>query len=78
MVNTSANIANLPLVLIVSDEAINVETLSFMLQEQQGIQSDSAIRAINALSLVKDCIKKNQMYKLVLLDYSMPQQDDGL
>ena len=65
--------------LVVDDEAMNVEVLVSMLREM-GIESDSCLGAIFALPIVMDRIKKvqegtAQMYKLVLLDYSMPQMD---
>ena len=58
---------------------MNVEVIVGMLREM-GIESDSCPGAIFALPIVMDRIKKvqagtAQMYKLILLDYSMPQMD---
>ena len=58
---------------------MNVEVIVSMLREM-GIESDSCLGAIFALPLVQERIKKakagtDHMYKLILLDYSMPQMD---
>ena len=73
------DLSECPLVLIVDDEPMNILLMKSML-EDRGIMSDIAISGSAALSLVEDRIKhviegKAVMYRLILLDYSMPEMD---
>ena len=61
------------------DEPINIEILSAML-EQKGYTVDCSSSGIEALYLIKErfaLVKqgKAQMYKLILLDFSIPDLD---
>ena len=67
--------------LVVDDDAMNVEVMTSMLLNQ-GYYSNSSLGAIQALSLINeriDMVKKGaqsaKMYELILLDYSMPDMD---
>ena len=66
-------------VLIVDDEYMNVFCLSGQLKGL-GIKSDTTMISTEALSIFEDRIakvvaRKADMYKLCLLDYSMPEMD---
>ena len=65
--------------LIVDDEALNIEVLKMMLNDQ-GIEVDIAMGGQPALNLIKERVNltlagTHAMYKLILLDYSMPEID---
>jgi CheY-like chemotaxis protein len=67
------------LVLLVDDEQMNIEVIKAMLDEQ-GIAADVALSGSIALSLLEQRCEEvymggAPMYKLVLLDYSMPDMD---
>ena len=68
-----------PLVLIVDDDRMNIEVVSMMLEGQQ-VSSVSAINGRLAVDIVKARIKlvengKAPMFKIILMDYSMPEMD---
>ena len=66
--------------LVVDDEPLNIEILCGML-EARGVMSDRALGGSQAITLFKKRIEQcksdpaTSMYKLVLLDYSMPDMD---
>ena len=73
--------APLPKVLVVDDDAMNVEVLTSMLLNQ-GYYSNSSLGAREGLALIEERIeliktgvKGAKMYELILLDYSMPGMD---
>ena len=66
-------------VLIIDDELINLEVMSGML-ESRNIKSEQATSGPHALALIQQRVQyvtegKTDMYKLFLLDYSMPEMD---
>ena len=67
-------------VLVVDDEPLNIEVMCGML-EFRGLICDHALSGPIALTLFQDRIEQvisgqaNAMYKLVLLDFSMPGMD---
>ena len=66
-------------VLVVDDDRMNIEVMQAMLG-QLGIPSDCAMNGKMAVKLISDrislCEKEEAaMYKIVLLDYSMPDMD---
>ena len=66
-------------VLVIDDELINVEVMQGMLASS-GIKSDQAMSGAQALTLIQQRIQKvkqgdGEMYKIVLLDFSMPEMD---
>lgn len=66
-------------ILIVDDDPMNVEVLKAMLYEKN-IPSDTVLNGKDAMMLVRERLKlvrANQapMYKVILLDYSMPDMD---
>ena len=69
-------------VLVVDDEPLNIEVMCGML-ESKGLTCDSALNGPRALTLFQNRIEQviegkanaNSMYKLVLLDFSMPVMD---
>ena len=68
-----------PLVLVVDDNPFNVEVISLMLKEKQ-VQSVSAYSGREALEIVKARIQlaakaKAPMFKIVIMDYSMPEMN---
>ena len=65
--------------LVVDDEPMNVEVLKAMLQEKC-IPTDTAFNGEDAITLVKERLKlvatdTAPMYKVILMDYSMPDMD---
>ena len=69
-----------PRVLIVDDDLMNIEVISAMLKSR-AIKSDSALNGNEAIKLVQSRIEKVHCgqiasnYKVILLDYSMPEMD---
>ena len=68
-----------PQVLIVDDDPMNIEVMQAML-DQLGITHDCAMNGKMAVKLVEDRIElcrqaEASIYKIVLLDYSMPDTD---
>ena len=62
-------------VLVVDDDVMNNRTLQSML-ENSGVKSDKALNGFSALELVKERINvPGTMYKLLIVDYSMPELD---
>jgi len=73
------DLSEFPLVLIVDDEPMNILLMNSML-EDRGIITDYTTSGSAALSLVENRLKhviegKAVMYRLILLDYSMPEMD---
>ena len=69
-----------PPVLIVDDTQFNIEMVQMQLQAA-GVESDAAPGGQEALDLIntrlEECYKDSgvKMYKVILLDYSMPKMD---
>ena len=68
-----------PHVLIVDDDRMNIEVVSMMLEGQQ-VSSVSAINGEIAVDIVEARIKlfesgEAPMFKIILMDYSMPEMD---
>ena len=68
-----------PLVLIVDDDQMNIEVIKAMLEDQD-VVTDTALSGNAALALVEKRLEavyrgEAPMYKLILLDYSMPEMD---
>ena len=67
-------------VLIVDDDQMNIEVISALLR-QRAIKSDSALNGNEAIKLVQSRIEQvyrgqiASVYKVILLDYSMPEMD---
>ena len=66
-------------VLVIDDELINLEVMQGMLASL-AIQSEQAMSGAQALTLIQKRIQKveqgdGEMYKFVLLDFSMPEMD---
>ena len=62
-------------VLIADDEPFNQMALTGLLQ-QFNLTAEVAIDGVEAIKLVKERLRKGQpMYKLILMDYSMPRMD---
>ncbi len=58
--------------LVVDDDLMNIDVLQAMLHSKN-VKSDRALGGEMVLKLIKDRIASgNEMYKLILLDYSMP------
>ena len=69
----------LPAILIVDDEAMNIEVIQAMI-ENLNHKSDACMSGQEALTLIEARIQQFQlqsqeMYKIIILDYSMPQMD---
>ena len=70
-----------PQILVVDDEPMNIEVMEMMISNNnQSI--DRAHNGLQAIAKVKDRLNKclerrssQNMYKLILLDYSMPEMD---
>ena len=70
---------DLPLVLLVDDEPMNIEVIKAMLQEHP-VKLDICINGQQALDAIKERVRRVtqegcKMYKVILLDYSMPDMD---
>ena len=70
---------NLPRVLVVDDEPMNIFALQLMLQEF-GFSCDQADGGKSALQAVQSRVEKYlageaRMYELILMDYCMPDMD---
>jgi len=70
---------SLPEVLVVDDEPMNIEVMRAML-DQKGIEIDCALNGKIALKLIQQRFeqvraKQGRMYRLILLDFSMPEMD---
>ena len=68
-----------PNLLIVDDEPMNVFVVQQLLK-QEGVKADSAYCGNEGVQLVKNRVKEvikgeAQMYKIIFLDYSMPDLD---
>jgi CheY-like chemotaxis protein len=66
-------------VLIVDDDNMNIEVIKAML-DSLNVISDTALSGNAALSLIElrlEAVYRGEapMYKLILLDYSMPEMD---
>ena len=77
--NVTRNILVASSVLVIDDEQMNIEIMNELLK-QQGVKNDSAISGQLGLKLIEEriaLVEKGQaeMYKLILLDYSMPEMD---
>ena len=76
--NTVQN--DVPRVLVVDDDQMNIEVMKAML-DQENIAFDIAFRGSMALSCIEQRIdeinqgKTKVMYKVIFLDYSMPDMD---
>ena len=76
--NTALSVV--PCVLVVDDDQMNIEVMKAML-DQENIAFDIAFRGSMALSCIEQRIDEiNQgrtklMYKVIFLDYSMPDMD---
>ena len=65
--------------MLVDDELINIEVIQSLIQSK-GVNCHTALSGKQAISLLDQRIKQvkkgnAQMYKLVLLDFSMPDMD---
>ena len=68
-------------VLIVDDEPINILAISSMLEVQE-ISNETALNGDEAIEKIRERLthvqnKTDEMYKLILLDYSLGQGMDG-
>ena len=69
-----------PKILVVDDDAMNIKVISSMLNDI-GYESDSAMDGQEALSKIIERASNFKeaggppMYKIILLDYSMPEMD---
>ena len=62
-------------IMVVDDDAINIIVLQQMLTDQN-FDSDRAMSGDEALNMIKARVKQKQtMYKLLFVDYSMPEMD---
>mmetsp|Transcript_1166 Transcript_1166/g.1539 ORF Transcript_1166/g.1539 Transcript_1166/m.1539 type:complete len:129 (-) Transcript_1166:43-429(-) len=71
--------AGLPSILLIDDEPVNIEILGSMIEEK-GYQCDKVSSGFEALSLIYERFElakqgEEKMYKLLLLDFSMPEMD---
>lgn len=70
----------MPKILVVDDDSFNINVLQSMIKDI-GYESESALDGIEALSKIMERVsnfKENggpPMYKIILLDYSMPEMD---
>ena len=76
---TGAEISNLPEVLLVDDDLMNIEVLKAMLQ-MQNTECDMAMSGNQAVMKIKErieCVRQgsSKMYKIICLDYSMSGMD---
>ena len=67
------------MVLVVDDDIINIEVMRTLLDAQE-IKCDVSQSGEQALQLIEERTKRNTeegvpMYKIVLLDYSMPEMN---
>ncbi len=65
--------------LIVDDDMMNIEVLRAMFH-QKSIDSDYAMKGTEALKRIQERLElvykgEASMYKIILLDYSMPEMD---
>ena len=65
-----------PQILIVDDELLNIEILSSMIN----MPTDSALTSTDGLTFIRIRLKevlegRSNMYKLILLDYSIDEMD---
>ena len=68
-----------PAVLVVDDDMMNIEVMRAMLFSKK-IDSDYALKGTEALKLIQERLElvyrgEAVMYKVILLDYSMPEMD---
>ena len=69
-----------PLVLVIDDDAFNLEVFKAMVISRS-LECDAALSGAIALSFVKERVKNTRqeshipMYQLLLLDYSMPEMN---
>ena len=68
------------LVLIVDDEIINLEVHKAMISNLKNMKCDTAMSGAEALSLISNRLQKiiqgrSTMYKIILMDYSMPDMN---
>ena len=68
-----------PRVLVVDDDMMNIEVLGAMLFNKK-IDIDFAMKGTEALRLIQERLEliyrgETTMYKVILLDYSMPEMD---
>ena len=65
-----------PLILVVDDEPINIEILCMMMAAKGYANTDNALEGAKALELVINRLENGgPMYRLILLDFSMPNMD---
>ena len=65
-----------PLILVVDDELINIELICMMMAARGYVSIDKATNGAEALEFVTNRLKGSRpMYRLILLDYSMPKMD---
>ena len=65
--------------MVVDDEYMNIEVMRMMLEEQ-GYSLEGATRGTDAIDMIKKRFwqakeRKAPMYKIIFLDYSMPEMD---
>ena len=68
-----------PRILVVDDDHMNIEVITAMLSSKH-VKADSALNGNQALALIQSRMAlayqgKTSMYKIILLDYSMPEMD---
>ena len=68
-----------PLVLVVDDDPFNIDVISMMLEEKK-VQSVCTQTGKEAVEIVMQRIElfkqgKAPMFKIILIDYSMPEMD---
>ena len=68
-----------PRILVVDDDHMNIEVITAMLSSKH-VKADSALNGNQALALIQTRMAlayqgKTTMYKIILLDYSMPEMD---
>ena len=68
-----------PLILVVDDEPMNIYVVKEMLRGKN-IESIAETSGVQALNIIEDRIEnfllgRQKMFKLILLDYSMPEMD---
>ena len=77
LINLAQNLNEHPAVLIIDDDAMTIGVFQAMLGEA-GLLSDKAMSGNQALKVIRQRIKKSKknknilMYKLLLIDFSMP------
>ena len=74
------NTDKVPPILIVDDDPLNLEILIGMVTHIKDLKCDTANNGVTALNLVKSRLKEVEagralMYKVILMDYSMPEMD---